>query len=249
MNVIAFVSPKGGAGKSTITANLAVALAQRSHKVLVIDMDPQNAQRVHLGLDSGEYAGMIREGIHEAAIFDSPFGVGFIPFGKATDVEIEDFRLELLDNAEWLKNSIDGLADLAFDFVLIDTPPGANAYLEQALMAANKALVVLQADAASYLSMPSMARLIQEYGESRDDFDGYHYIVNQMPSKSRLSHEVRSALLADAGDRVVPLAVHRDPAVAQALANERPVLDHEPGSMASLDFQYLADWLLDAVEA
>ena len=37
--VIAVVSGKGGVGKSTVTASLAVAMAQRGHKVAILDAD------------------------------------------------------------------------------------------------------------------------------------------------------------------------------------------------------------------
>ena len=40
--VISIVNPKGGTGKSACTANLAVGLAQKNMKVLIVDADPQS---------------------------------------------------------------------------------------------------------------------------------------------------------------------------------------------------------------
>jgi cellulose synthase operon protein YhjQ len=248
MKTVAFISGKGGVGKSTVTANLAVALAQRKKKVVILDLDPQNSQRLHLGLDSEEIAGLVREGIALSSLFDSPFGVQFIPFGRASEEELEEFRTELLHNPQWVREKLLNLAAGQFDYAFIDTPPGATIYLEQALNAAQKAIVVLHADAGSFMTLPKIASLVDFYTGRRDDFLGVSRLINQMPSESRLAHEVRNALAADNSAGLVPLAIHKDPSVAQALAYERPVLEYEPGSMASLDFQYLADWFLGSMD-
>jgi cellulose synthase operon protein YhjQ len=247
MKTVAFISGKGGVGKSTVTANLAVALAQRKKKVVIIDLDPQNSQRLHLGLDADEIAGLVREGISIASLFDSPFGVHFIPFGRASEVELEEFRRELLKNPYWVRDKLQSLESCGFDFVLIDTPPGASAYLEQALNAAQKAIVVLLADAASFVTLPKITALVEHYTKGREGFLGASRLINQMPNESRLAHQVRDALYADASSDLVPLAIHKDASVSQALAFERPVLEYQPGSMASLDFQYLADWFLSSL--
>ena len=40
--IISIVNQKGGTGKSACTANLAVGLAQKNMKVLIVDTDPQS---------------------------------------------------------------------------------------------------------------------------------------------------------------------------------------------------------------
>src|SRR3569833_2765637 len=41
MQVVAVMNYKGGGGKTTLTANLGAEVANRGHKVLLIDLDPQ----------------------------------------------------------------------------------------------------------------------------------------------------------------------------------------------------------------
>lgn len=248
MQIIAFISGKGGVGKSTLAANIAVALVQRKKRVLLIDLDPQNAQRLHLGMNPDEIAGLVREGISPTSVFDSPFGVKFIPFGRVSVAELEDFEAELKQHPHWVANGIDTLLGGSFDFVILDTPPGPSVYLKQALLAAHRALVIVLADAASYASIPKITELVEHYTAERADFDGMSLLLNQMPTQGKLGHQVRSALFADHGAKMVPVAIHKDAQVSRALAFERPVLQYEPGCKASLDIQYVADWLLDSTE-
>jgi cellulose synthase operon protein YhjQ len=245
MKTVAFISGKGGVGKSTVCANLAVALAKRDKRVAVIDIDPQNSQRLHLGLGVDEIAGLVREGVALSSLFDSPFGVHFIPFGRVVDEDLETFREELLDDPDWLRDRLPNLHQASFDYIFLDTPPGASIYLEQALRASHKALSVLLPDAGSYLTLNKIDALVQHYTRDRPEFEGATRLINQMPNESRLGHQVRQAVFSDRA-AVAPLVIHRDHAVAQSLAYERPVLEYQPGCMASLDFQYLADWFLDS---
>ena len=246
MQIISFISGKGGVGKTTLAVNIAVALAQRKKRVLLVDLDPQNAQRLHLGMDPDEIAGLAREGIAPESVFDSPFDVKFIPFGRVGESELTDFESELKKNPTWVSDGINLINSNTFDFVIIDTPPGPSIYLKQALLASHRALIVVLADAASYASIPKIESLVNEYTRDQAVFMGYSILLNQMPTNGKLAHQVRSAIYADYGDRTVPVAIHKDARVSQALAFERPVLQYEPGCKASLDIQYVADWLLDS---
>ena len=61
--IISIVNQKGGTGKSACTANLAVGLAQKNMKVLIVDADPQSDVSAGFGYrdcdDSNETLGQI----------------------------------------------------------------------------------------------------------------------------------------------------------------------------------------------
>lgn len=246
MLIVSFISGKGGVGKTTLAANMAMALAQRGKKVLVIDLDPQNSLRLHLGMDPDEIAGLVREGISPESAFDSPFGMKFIPFGRVNQAELEEFSAELNAHPRWLADGIASLATMGLDFVIVDTPPGPTVFLKQTLQAAHRALVVVLADAASFASLPKITSLVEHYTAGRTDFLGMSRLINQMPTRSRLGHQVRAAMMADQNSLTIPIAVHKDERVSQALAYERPILEYAPGCRASLDIQYVTDWLIDS---
>ena len=247
MQVFSLISGKGGVGKTTLTTNLAIALGQHGKRVLVIDLDPQNAVRLHLGMDPGDDAGLVREGIFPEVIFSSPFGVDFIPFGRVSEEELLDFENELEARPHWVASAIAGLRETGYDYVLLDTPPGATVYLPQALYAAERALIVVLADAASYTSLTKIFKLLDEYAQqasTQHPAPLAHILLNQMQESSKLSQQVRAAVINSYGNMVVPLVIHRDALVSEALAYERSVLQYEPDAQASRDIRHLANWLI-----
>jgi cellulose synthase operon protein YhjQ len=182
-------------------------------------------------------------------VFDSPFGVRFIPFGRVSETELAEFESALKNHPDWVANGIHSIGEDVFDYVILDTPPGPSVFLKQALTAAQRALVVILADAASYVTIPKISALVEQFTKDRTDFYGMHLLINQMPGQSQLGHQVRNALYTDYAKCIVPVAVHKDPRVSQALAFERPVLQYEPQCQASLDIQSVADWLLASMTA
>src|SRR5438034_5267053 len=52
--VIAFANQKGGVAKTTTTLNLGVALKERGHRVLLVDLDPQGNLTMSQGWNPDE---------------------------------------------------------------------------------------------------------------------------------------------------------------------------------------------------
>ena len=55
---IVIASQKGGVGKTTVSLNLAHALARRGHRTVLIDADPQGAIGHSLARRSGQFRGL-----------------------------------------------------------------------------------------------------------------------------------------------------------------------------------------------
>lgn len=244
MQIIAVISGKGGVGKTTVAANLAIALRQKRKKVLLVDLDTQNALRLHLGMDPGEATGIVRDGISKKSMFKSPFGVKCIPFGIVHKTELAEFEATLKLHPHWLIDQIGALNRRAFDFVIVDTPPGPSVYLQQALATANYALGVVLADAASFVTVPRLISLVERYTRARDDFQGFKLVINQVSIQSELGAQMCQAIQSDYGQYMVPVSVHSAEAVSEALACGRPVLKYDAICEASQDIQSIADWLL-----
>ncbi|MFZ6659055.1 cellulose biosynthesis protein BcsQ [Undibacterium sp. TJN19] len=248
MIVIAIVSAKGGVGKTTITANLGVGMAQRGYPVTIVDLDPQNAMQWHLGgLEQGERNGISLLTTTRAKLIDacytSPYGVDFIPYGNGGEVQRMRFEQLLEQQEPWLRKKLQAAKLPANAIVLLDTPPGPSVYLKQAIHAADFLLVVVLADAASYSTLPEMEELISTYGHRSNSEVGSAYIVNQ-GSHRQLAQDV-VALIADRlGERMVPYIVQESPQVEEALAFERPVLEYKPDNPAAQTIQKIIDWLL-----
>lgn len=143
--VIAIANQKGGAGKSTVTVNLAVALGQAGRRTLVVDADPQFDTTAMLGHDPEDaphtiadvFLGEAEAGpslMHEVAP-----GVDLLAGdGRMADVELT--LVSQVRREEFLAEAISE-AITAYDYVLVDCPPNLGLLTVNAFVAADEVLV------------------------------------------------------------------------------------------------------------
>lgn len=248
MPVISVIAAKGGVGKTTLTANLALAFAESGRNVLAIDLDPQNALRFHLAEDLRA----AESGLAEAAAGSRNWrqvmqrgraGVVLLPFGDVDDDVQIAFEGHLAAHPGWLSDTLAGFDLPPGTIVLVDTPPGNSVFLQQALRASHVGIVTLLADAGSFATRSTVDRMVDKHCRPRADFIGCTYVVNQADASRRLNRDVLQALRAELGDSLLGV-VHQDQAVCEALASALPVRRYAPHAQAAEDFAQIAARLL-----
>lgn len=136
--VIVVASGKGGVGKTTIAANLGIALSLHQEDVVVLDLDVAMANlELILGLEDKPVTLQDvlsgRDTIHNA-VYEGPGGVKIVPAGLSL-YGLKDMRLERLE--EVLESLTEDI-----DILLIDAPGGLERDALAALEVSNELILV-----------------------------------------------------------------------------------------------------------
>jgi cellulose synthase operon protein YhjQ len=215
-----------------------------------VDLDPQNALYLHLGINNPQKEGVceqsLRGGDWREVAFSSEFNVVCMPYGTPSELDRKAFEALLVENPDWVGAHIKQTGFSNDAVVLIDTPPGASVYLKQVFACAAAILVVLLADAGSYATIPAMEVWLEDMLALYPQLHNV-YVLNQIDRSEPLNRDVADKLHLDLGSRMAPIGIHSDEAVSEALAFLQPVLAYDPHGQASHDHARLASWLIDTL--
>ena len=247
MALIAFASPKGGVGKTTMAAHVAALLARRGYKVVALDLDPQNALRFHLGVPlREERCFMSRLGSRPAwreALVEAEAGVRVLPFGPADPLRALELAQLLTAEPHHLAEPVREMLAVPDLIVVVDSPPGPNAGLTAITPQLDLMVLVLLSDAGSAAIIPQIAnnRFLGRGTLATRSADCAVLVLNQVDEAEPLSEAVFEMARAALGNRLIG-AICRDQALAEALADKRMLLQGEPG--AGEDLQLLAEAII-----
>ena len=171
--VISFLNYKGGVGKSTTTVNVAKALHDMGHKVLVIDTDSQAnssklmGKRLSEGNEKTLYEAMTKNVPIEECIFmdqEREDSFDFVPSNQNM-VYAEMELVSKIGRESVLRKAIQPVRDY-YDFILIDCTPADGLISQNAITASDYILVPLNGEP---FAVDGMGKIIQRYREVKEN--------------------------------------------------------------------------------
>jgi cellulose synthase operon protein YhjQ len=256
MPLIAFASPKGGVGKTTLAANTAHEFARLGYRVVALDLDAQNALGMHFGADPYERAGFITSlkdhadprRAWQAHLQETPSGISLLPHGHATFAQTFAINADLISEPELLLAPLRDILQDPQVVIVADTPPGPGVASSVIAAILDYMVVVLLSDAASIVQLPKIDGKGMYRGTSGTPFpiERIGFVVNQIDMRSRLSRAAAEAAERHLGSRLLG-RVYRDEHVPEALARQASVADYAPASKAAQDMTSIAVKIVEAV--
>ena len=240
--VMAVTSGKGGVGKTTVVTNLAVALARRGQRVIVLDADLGLANiDVMLGLNPDYTLLHVLRGerlLTEVAV-PGPAGIQIIP--AATGIE-ELTRLSAPERLLLLEQ-MDAL-DGSFDVLLIDTAAGISSNVLYFNTAAHEVIVLVTPEPTALTDAYALMKVLA----TRHSVRRFLVLVNQAAGEGEARRTY--AQLARVAERFIGIGlgyvgyIPFDDAVRRSVREQVPVIERAPASPVGRALGLVADGLL-----
>ncbi|MCK9293222.1 MAG: cell division ATPase MinD [archaeon] len=228
--VIAIVSGKGGVGKTTLTANLGIALSELNKKVLLIDADiAMSNLSLLIGLENPPitlHDVLLGSSSSQDATYDAQNGLKIIPSG----LSISNYQRV---DSERLVSVVKSLIK-EYDYILIDAPAGIDKNVISAMSASTQILLVTEPTAPAVADV-FKAKIVAERLNQRV----LGVVVNKVSNiKGEITEKEIMKMLELPSYGQIPYS--EDVRESFLLKKIKPVLVHAPNSPSSNSFRYIA---------
>jgi len=231
--VIAVASGKGGVGKTTVTANLGIALSLLEEDVLILDMDINMANlELILGLEGKQVTlqeVLAGEENIQNAIYEGPGGVHIVPAG----LSLPNLKYIKRERMEKVFDQLIGSVDI----ILIDSPAGLERDALAAMSPADEMILVTTPEVTSLTDTLKTKLLAERMG-----INILGVVLNRDKNdRDFLSPEEVEAIMEASILCIIP----EDKELIKFYAQGTPIIIEDPESEVSHSFLDLASYLVD----
>lgn len=246
---IAVCNQKGGVGKTTTAVNLGVGLVKEGYRVLMIDADPQGDLTTCLGWKnqdemSNTLAELMQRNLDdemvdlEDVILTNGEGVDLIP----SNIELSAMETQLvtvMSREVCLRNLIEPVKE-KYDYIIIDCMPSLGMMTINALTAADKVVIPVQAQ---YLATKGMTQLIGTISKvkrcinSKLDIDGI--LVTLADTRTNFTGEIDTVIRQNFGKyiNVYKQSIPTGIAAAKASSIGQSVFEYDKNSKVAAAYK------------
>ena len=248
--VIAMCNQKGGVGKTTSTINLGAALVEYGRRVLLVDLDPQGALSVGLGVPAQQLERTVYNALMERrttladvrVATDVP-GLDLVP----SNIDLSAAEVQLVSEVareQTLLRALDSVRD-EYDYILIDCQPSLGLLTVNALTAAHGVVIPLECE---FFSLRGVALLVDTIEKVKERLNPSLEISGILATMydTRTVHcrEVFSRVVEAFGDTVFQTVITRTVRFPETTVAGQPITTWAPTSSGASAYRDLAKEVL-----